>query len=108
MQEIQELLEQNNACLVVQYYVDAEIQELAEKTDGFVGDSLAMAKFDLESNCDTLLVVAGVRFIGDSAKVLSPEKKVLMPTLEAEWLLDLSCNNSEFERFIAAQPDREK
>ncbi|APC91677.1 MULTISPECIES: quinolinate synthase NadA [Francisella] len=106
MQEIQELLEQNNACLVAHYYVDAEIQELAEKTGGFVGDSLAMAKFGLESNCDTL-VVAGVRFMGGSAKILSPEKKILMPTLEAECSLDLSCNNGEFERFIAAHPDRE-
>lgn len=74
MREIQELLEQNNACLVAHYYVDAEIQELAEKTGGFVGDSLAMAKFGLESSCDTL-VVAGVRFMGDSAKILNPEKK---------------------------------
>lgn len=76
MHEIQELLKQHNACLVAHYYVDSEIQELAEKTDGFVGDSLAMAKFGLESECDTL-VVAGVRFMGDSAKILSPKKKFL-------------------------------
>ncbi|API86955.1 quinolinate synthase NadA [Francisella uliginis] len=104
--EIKELLEQNNACLVAHYYVDAEIQELAEQTGGFVGDSLAMAKFGLESECDTL-VVAGVRFMGDSAKILSPEKKVLMPTLEAECSLDLSCNNGEFKSFIEKHPDRE-
>lgn len=97
MREIQELLEQNNACLVAHYYVDAEIQELAEKTGGFVGDSLAMAKFGLESSCDTL-VVAGVRFMGDSAKILNPEKKILMPTLEAECSLDLSCSNDEFKK----------
>jgi quinolinate synthase len=69
--EIKALLKQNNACLVAHYYVDAEIQELAEQTGGFVGDSLAMAKFGLESECETL-VVAGVRFMGDSAKILSP------------------------------------
>lgn len=103
--EIKDLLKQNNACLVAHYYVDAEIQELAEQTGGFVGDSLAMAKFGLESDNDTL-VVAGVRFMGDSAKILSPEKKVLMPTLEAECSLDLSCNNGEFEKFIKDHPDR--
>ncbi|AIT08868.1 quinolinate synthetase [Candidatus Francisella endociliophora] len=106
MQEIKDLLKQNNACLVAHYYVDDEIQELAEQTGGFVGDSLAMAKFGLESSCDTL-VVAGVRFMGDSAKILSPEKKILMPTLQAECSLDLSCNNGEFEKFIKANPDRE-
>ncbi|MEY8702476.1 quinolinate synthase NadA [Francisella philomiragia] len=106
MHEIQELLKQHNACLVAHYYVDAEIQELAEKTGGFVGDSLAMAKFGLESECDTL-IVAGVRFMGDSAKILSPEKKILMPTLEAECSLDLSCSNDEFKKFIEANPDRE-
>ncbi|QIW10342.1 quinolinate synthase NadA [Francisella sp. LA112445] len=104
--EIKVLLKQNNACLVAHYYVDAEIQELAEQTGGFVGDSLAMAKFGLESECETL-VVAGVRFMGDSAKILSPEKKVLMPTLEAECSLDLSCNNGEFKKFIEEHPDRE-
>ncbi|MED7819705.1 MULTISPECIES: quinolinate synthase NadA [unclassified Francisella] len=103
--EIKDLLKQNNACLVAHYYVDAEIQELAEQTGGFVGDSLAMAKFGLESDNDTL-IVAGVRFMGDSAKILSPEKKVLMPTLEAECSLDLSCNNGEFEKFIKEHSDR--
>ncbi|MED7788251.1 quinolinate synthase NadA [Francisella sp. 19X1-34] len=104
--EIKELLKQNNACLVAHYYVDAEIQELAEQTGGFIGDSLAMAKFGLESECDTL-VVAGVRFMGDSAKILSPEKKILMPTLEAECSLDLSCNNGKFKEFIEEHPDKE-
>ncbi|ASG67766.1 quinolinate synthase [Francisella halioticida] len=104
--EIKELLKKNNACLVAHYYVDAQIQELTEQTGGFVGDSLAMAKFGLESECNTL-VVAGVRFMGDSAKILSPEKKILMPTLEAECSLDLSCNNGGFEKFIEAHKDRE-
>ncbi|MCF6262868.1 MAG: quinolinate synthase NadA [Xanthomonadales bacterium] len=103
--EIKTLLKQNNACLVAHYYVDAEIQQLAEDTGGFVGDSLAMAKFGLESSNDTL-VVAGVRFMGESAKILSPHKKILMPSLDAECSLDLSCNNGEFEKFVASHTDR--
>lgn len=106
VQEIKELLRSNNATLVAHYYVDDEIQELAETTGGFIGDSLAMAKFGLESDCQTL-VVAGVRFMGESAKILSPEKKILMPTLDAECSLDLSCNNGEFEKFAKSHPDRE-
>ena len=106
MAEIKKLLKENNACLVAHYYVDDEIQQLAEETNGFVGDSLAMAKFGLNSPCDTL-VVAGVRFMGESAKILSPEKTVLMPTLSAECSLDLSCNNGEFKKFIDQYPNRE-
>lgn len=104
--QIKNLLKENNACLVAHYYVDAEIQQLAEETNGFVGDSLAMAKFGLNSPSD-LLVVAGVRFMGESAKILSPEKTILMPTLDAECSLDLSCSNDEFKKFIAQYPDRE-
>ena len=106
IEEIKYLLKQNDACLVAHYYVDNDIQELAEETGGFIGDSLAMAKFGLESPRKTL-VVAGVRFMGESAKILSPEKKVLMPSLQAECSLDLSCNNSEFKKFAAQHPDRE-
>ncbi|MBD5784467.1 quinolinate synthase NadA, partial [Francisella tularensis] len=70
MREIQELLEQNNACLVAHYYVDAEIQELDEKTGVFVGDSLAMSKCSLECSCDTL-VFAEVSIIGVYVMILS-------------------------------------
>lgn len=104
--KIKALIKEKNACLVAHYYVDDEIQQLAEESGGFVGDSLAMAKFGLNSLCETL-VVAGVRFMGESAKILSPEKKVLMPTLSAECSLDLSCNNGEFKKFIDKYPDRE-
>ena len=104
--DIKKLLKDNDACLVAHYYVDAEIQQLAEDTGGFVGDSLAMAKFGLDCPNNTL-VVAGVRFMGESAKILSPDKKILMPTLEAECSLDLSCNNGEFEKFVNNHNDRE-
>lgn len=106
MDEIKALIKEKKACLVAHYYVDDEIQQLAEETGGFIGDSLAMAKFGLNSPCDTL-IVAGVRFMGESAKILSPEKTVLMPTLSAECSLDLSCNNDEFKKFIDQHPDRE-
>lgn len=105
IQEIKDLLKKNNATLVAHYYVDADIQKLAEETGGFVGDSLAMAKFGLESPSD-ILVVAGVRFMGESAKILSPNKKVIMPMLGAECSLDLSCNNGKFKEFIDKHPDR--
>ncbi|MDE5014655.1 quinolinate synthase NadA, partial [Francisella tularensis subsp. holarctica] len=67
---------------------------------------IAMSLFGLECICDTL-VVAGVRFMGDSAKILNPEKKIIMPTLEAECSLDLSCSNDEFKKFREANPDRD-
>ena len=105
LQQIKELLKKHNAKLVAHYYVDADIQKLAEETGGFVGDSLAMAKFGLEANCDTL-VVAGVRFMGESAKILSPEKTILMPDLDSECSLDLSCNNDRFKEFAEQYPDR--
>ena len=105
LQQIKELLKKHNAKLVAHYYVDADIQKLAEETGGFVGDSLAMAKFGLEDNCDTL-VVAGVRFMGESAKILSPEKTILMPDLDSECSLDLSCNNDRFKEFAEQHSDR--
>ena len=104
-QKIKRLLKEKDACLIAHYYVDAEIQALAEETGGMLGDSLAMARFGKTHPSQTL-VVAGVRFMGESAKVLSPEKKVIMPTLEAECSLDVSCQEAEFKQFIAEHPDR--
>lgn len=103
--EITLLLQENNAALVAHYYTDAWVQELAEETGGFVGDSLEMAKFGKSSSATTL-VVAGVRFMGETAKILSPEKKILMPTLEAECSLDLGCPYDEFSNFCDQHPDR--
>ncbi len=103
--KIKKLLKAKNAVLIAHYYVDAEIQKLAEETGGMLGDSLAMAKFGKDHPAKTI-VVAGVRFMGESAKILSPEKKVIMPTLEAECSLDISCQEDEFKAFIAQHPDR--
>ena len=103
--EIAGLLESRNAVLVAHYYVDANVQDLAEETGGCVSDSLEMARFGHDHAAETL-VVAGVRFMGETAKILSPEKRVLMPTLEATCSLDLGCPPDEFEEFCAENSDR--
>ena len=104
--EIKELLKQRDAVLVAHYYTDADIQSLAEETGGCVSDSLEMARFGKEHPAKTL-VVAGVKFMGETAKILSPEKTVLMPTLEATCSLDLGCPIDEFSAFCDQHPDRE-
>ena len=103
---IKKLLDQNNATLIAHYYVDSHIQSLAEEVGGCVSDSLEMAKFGKNSDAE-LLVVAGVKFMGETAKILSPEKKVIMPTLEATCSLDIGCPAEEFENFCSDYPDRE-
>ena len=100
-----ERLAQENAALVAHYYTADVVQDLAEETGGMVGDSLEMARFGTEHPGSTL-VVAGVKFMGESAKILTPEKRVLMPTLEAECSLDLGCPPDEFSRFCDTHPDR--
>src|SRR5690606_4642293 len=103
---IKELLQQQNAVLVAHYYTDADLQSLAEETGGCVSDSLEMARFGKEHPAQTL-IVAGVRFMGETAKILSPEKTVLMPTLEATCSLDLGCPVDRFSAFCDQYPDRE-
>jgi len=103
--EIIELLSQNNAVLVAHYYTDPLVQALAEQSGGFIGDSLEMARYGRDVDADTVLV-AGVRFMGETAKILSPEKRVLMPTLEATCSLDLGCPADEFAAYCDQHPDR--
>lgn len=105
MSELSELMQAQKAVLVAHYYTDPLMQELAERSGGFIGDSLEMARFGAQADAETL-VVAGVRFMGESAKILSPEKRVIMPTLAAECSLDLGCPPDEFARFRAEHPDR--
>lgn len=105
-EEILGLLAQKDACLVAHYYTDPVIQSLAEKSGGCVADSLEMARFGSQHPASTL-VVAGVRFMGETAKILSPEKRILMPTLEATCSLDLGCPIEEFSAFCDQYPDRE-
>lgn len=101
---IAEELKQQDAVLVAHYYCDPEIQELAELTGGCVSDSLEMARFGRDHPATTL-VVAGVKFMGETSKILSPNKTVLMPTLEATCSLDLGCPIDEFSKFCDAHPD---
>ncbi|MGI9323200.1 MAG: quinolinate synthase NadA [Pseudomonadales bacterium] len=101
---IKSLLERESAAIVAHYYTDDAIQELAEETGGCVSDSLEMARFGAKCDADTL-IVAGVKFMGETAKILSPEKRVLMPTLEATCSLDLGCPIEEFSAFCDAHPD---
>ncbi|CAG2142224.1 quinolinate synthase NadA [Cupriavidus plantarum] len=102
---IRRLLKARNAVLVAHYYVDADLQDLAEETGGCVSDSLEMARFGREHPATTL-VVAGVRFMGETAKILSPEKTILMPDLDATCSLDLGCPADDFAAFCDAHPDR--
>ena len=80
---IKELLREKDAKIIAHYYTHEDIQEVAELTGGNVSDSLEMAKFGANQSSKTL-IVAGVRFMGETAKILNPEKKVLMTTLDAE------------------------
>lgn len=102
---IRTLLKERNAVLVAHYYVDSDLQDLAEETGGCVSDSLEMARFGRDHPAQTL-VVAGVRFMGETAKILSPEKTILMPDLDATCSLDLGCPADEFAAFCDAHPDR--
>ena len=98
-------LRARDAVLVAHYYVDGDLQDLAQETGGCVADSLEMARFGRDHTAKTL-VVAGVRFMGETAKILSPEKRVLMPDLEATCSLDLGCPPDQFAAFCDAHPDR--
>jgi len=102
---IQRLLAAQDAVLVAHYYTDGDLQALAEETGGLVADSLEMARFGTESRASTL-VVCGVRFMGETAKILNPEKRVLMPDLRATCSLDEGCPAADFSAFCDAHPDR--
>jgi len=104
-ERIKRLLKEREAVLVAHYYVDSDLQDLAEETGGCVSDSLEMARFGRDHPAKTL-VVAGVKFMGETAKILSPEKTILMPDLDATCSLDLGCPTDEFSAFCDAHPDR--
>ena len=101
---IKQALLEKNATLVAHYYVNPDLQILAEETGGIVSDSLEMARFGQNCDADTI-VVAGVKFMGETAKILSPEKKVLVLDDQATCSLDLSCPIDEFSAFCDANPD---
>ena len=102
---IRRLLKERNAVMVSHYYVHPDLQDLAAETGGIVSDSLEMARFGRDHPATTL-VVSGVRFMGETAKILSPEKTVLMPDLDANCSLDLGCPIDAFSAFCDEHPDR--
>lgn len=106
LDKIPRLLAKKNAVFIAHYYTPAIIQILAEKTNGIVADSLKMAGFGKDSKHDTLLI-AGVYFMAETAKVLSPEKKILIVDKNATCSLDISCPYDAFKDFIANNPEHE-
>ena len=103
-ERIKELLKKQNAVLVAHYYTNGALQDLAEETGGCVADSLEMARFGTTHPGDTL-VVAGVRFMGETSKILNNEKRVLMPDLAATCSLDECCPYELFSSFCDQHPD---
>lgn len=103
--EIKDLLKEKDAVMVSHYYVHPDLQDLAIETGGCVSDSLEMARFGRDHPASTL-VVSGVRFMGETSKILSPEKTVIMPDLDANCSLDLGCPIEDFSAFCDQHPDR--
>ncbi|MEO5342794.1 MAG: quinolinate synthase NadA [Gammaproteobacteria bacterium SHHR-1] len=106
IERIKALLLEQRAVLVAHYYVDGDLQALAEATGGCVADSLEMARFGSAQQADTL-VVCGVRFMGETAKILNPEKRVLMPDLAASCSLDDGCPADLFGAFCDQYPEHQ-
>jgi quinolinate synthase len=103
-ERIRTMLSQKNAVLVAHYYTDGDLQDLADETGGCVADSLEMARFAAEHPARTL-VVAGVRFMGETSKILNNEKVVLMPDLAATCSLDEGCPIDLFSEFCDRYPE---
>ncbi len=104
-EKIKALLKLQDAKLVAHYYTNGDLQDLAEETGGFVSDSLEMARYGTHQKEQTL-VVCGVRFMGETAKILSPEKRILMPDLDATCSLDEGCPADEFDKFCDQHSNR--
>lgn len=99
-EEIKKLKKEKNAVILAHYYQEGDIQDIAD----FVGDSLALAQKAAKTEADIILF-AGVEFMAETAKILSPDKKVLLPDLKAGCSLAESCPADEFAKFKADRPD---
>jgi len=101
---VKNFLKQEDAVLIAHYYTDPEIQMLADLTGGFVGDSLEMARWGSKQK-NQKLVIGGVKFMGETAKILSPNKQIFMINLHATCSLDLSCPTDSFKNFVDSNKD---
>jgi quinolinate synthase len=99
--EIRSLKEEKNAIILAHYYQTGDIQDIAD----FVGDSLALSQKAAANSADIILF-AGVKFMAETAKILAPEKKVLLPDMNAGCSLANSCKAEDFKKFLAANPGR--
>lgn len=99
IEKINYLRNEKNAIILAHYYQESEIQDIAD----FVGDSLALAQWAAKTSAD-IIVLCGVHFMGETAKILSPSKKVLIPDMSASCSLAESCPADEFEQFIKENP----
>lgn len=97
--EINRLRKEKNAVIMAHYYQTGDIQDIAD----YVGDSLALAQWAAKTTAD-IIVLCGVHFMGETAKILSPDKKVLVPDPDAGCSLADSCPADEFEKFVKAHP----
>lgn len=100
IERINNLRKEKNAIILAHYYQDADIQNIAD----YVGDSLALAQWATKTTAD-IIVLCGVHFMGETAKILSPTKKVLIPDVDASCSLAESCPADEFEKFTKSYPD---
>ena len=98
-ESIKRLAKEKNAVILAHYYVDGAIQDIAD----FVGDSLALAQQAAKTSAD-IIVMCGVHFMGETCKILCPQKKVLIPDPNATCSLAESCPAKEFEAFVKAHP----
>lgn len=99
-EKIARLKKDNNAVIMAHYYVPAEVQDVAD----FIGDSLALAQKAATLDCD-VIVLCGVHFMGETAKIICPDKKVIVPDAEAGCSLADSCPAADFAAFVAGHPD---
>jgi len=98
--EIRRMCKEKNAVIMAHYYTESEIQDVAD----FIGDSLALAQKAASTDAD-IIVMCGVHFMGETNKILCPDKKILVPDLNASCSLAESCPADEFEKFVKAHPD---
>ncbi len=98
--EIRRMCEEKNAVIMAHYYTDGEVQDIAD----FIGDSLALAQKAAQTDAD-IIVMCGVHFMGETNKILCPDKKVIVPDMKASCSLAESCDAKEFKEFVEAHPD---